>query len=242
MHSGHAAYRGRFAPSPTGGLHLGLARTALLAYLRARSRAGAFVLRMEDIDTPRVVPGSAAAILEDLRFLGIEWDEGPDVGGAFGPYVQSDISIRGGNFGQTLVLVDGVRINDAQSGHHNTDLPLTLDDIERVEVLLGGGSSLFGADALAGTVRLGGHGGVGVLRIRRCESADPERSQATYGAPCTSSGCAQGHIKSQFRPSRAEALEPRAPAATRGRPSAESGRGWLEPGSTFRFPRAVLGP
>lgn len=71
-----------------------------------------------------------------------------------GPYVQSDISIRGGNFGQTLVLIDGIRINDAQSGHHNTDLPLTLDDIERVEVLLGGGSSLFGADALAGTVNV----------------------------------------------------------------------------------------
>jgi glutamyl-tRNA synthetase len=83
-------YRGRFAPSPTGSVHLGLARTALLAYLRARSAAGTFVLRLEDIDTVRVIPGAAQSILDDLRFLGIEWDEGPDVGGAFGPYVQSE--------------------------------------------------------------------------------------------------------------------------------------------------------
>jgi iron complex outermembrane receptor protein len=53
---------------------------------------------------------------------------------ARGPRVQSDFSIRGASFGQTLVLIDGVRVNDAQSGHHNSDVPLTLDDIERVEV------------------------------------------------------------------------------------------------------------
>jgi iron complex outermembrane receptor protein len=73
---------------------------------------------------------------------------------ARGPRVQADLSIRGGGFGQTLVLVDGVRINDAQSGHHNTDIPLTLEDVERVEVLLGSGSSLFGADALGGTINI----------------------------------------------------------------------------------------
>lgn len=82
-------YRGRFAPSPTGRLHLGLARTALLGYLRARSEGGAFILRIEDIDGPRVVPGALEALLEDLRWLGLEWDEGPDVGGPVGPYVQS---------------------------------------------------------------------------------------------------------------------------------------------------------
>ena len=73
---------------------------------------------------------------------------------ARGPRLQSDFSIRGGSFGQTLVLIDGVRINDAQSGHHNSDLPLTLDDVERVEVLMGAGSSLFGADAFGGTVNI----------------------------------------------------------------------------------------
>jgi outer membrane cobalamin receptor len=73
---------------------------------------------------------------------------------ARGPRVQSDFSVRGAGFGQTLVLVDGVRINDAQSGHHNSDIPLTLDDVERVEVLLGSGSSLFGADALGGTINV----------------------------------------------------------------------------------------
>jgi glutamyl-tRNA synthetase len=85
-----ARYRGRFAPSPTGRLHLGLARTALLGYLRARSLQGQFIVRIEDIDGPRVVPGAASALLEDLRWLGLEWDEGPDVGGPCGPYTQSE--------------------------------------------------------------------------------------------------------------------------------------------------------
>jgi len=73
---------------------------------------------------------------------------------ARGPRLQSDFSIRGASFGQTLVLVDGMRMNDAQSGHHNSDIPLTLDDIERIEVLMGAGSSLFGADALGGTINI----------------------------------------------------------------------------------------
>lgn len=81
--------RGRFAPSPTGTVHLGTARTALVAWLRARSLGGAFVLRIEDLDAPRVRPGAAGAILEDLRWLGLDWDEGPDVGGPHGPYEQS---------------------------------------------------------------------------------------------------------------------------------------------------------
>jgi glutamyl-tRNA synthetase len=83
------AYRGRFAPSPTGAVHLGTARTALVAWLRARSVGGAFVLRMEDLDGPRVRVGAAEAILADLRWLGLDWDEGPDVGGPHAPYVQS---------------------------------------------------------------------------------------------------------------------------------------------------------
>jgi outer membrane cobalamin receptor len=72
-----------------------------------------------------------------------------------GPFgVQSDFSIRGAAFGQALVLVDGVRLNDAQSGHHNSDIPVPLEEIERVEVLLGTGSSLHGADATGGTVNI----------------------------------------------------------------------------------------
>jgi glutamyl-tRNA synthetase len=83
------SYRGRFAPSPTGAAHLGTARTALLAWLRARQAGGQFVMRIEDLDGPRVVPGASEAMLEDLRWLGLDWDEGPDVGGPLGPYVQS---------------------------------------------------------------------------------------------------------------------------------------------------------
>lgn len=83
------AYRGRFAPSPTGELHLGSAASALLGWLFARSSGGAFVLRVEDIDTPRVRPGIEMQQLEDLRWLGLDWDEGPDVGGPYGPYRQS---------------------------------------------------------------------------------------------------------------------------------------------------------
>ncbi|HEX2675201.1 MAG TPA: tRNA glutamyl-Q(34) synthetase GluQRS [Polyangiales bacterium] len=82
-------YRGRLAPSPTGGLHLGLARTSLCAWLAARAAKGTLVLRIEDIDTPRVVPGSAHRLMEELRFLGLAWDEGPDLGGPYAPYVQS---------------------------------------------------------------------------------------------------------------------------------------------------------
>ncbi len=81
--------RGRYAPSPTGTLHLGNLRTALLAWLFARSAGGAYILRMEDLDGPRVRPGAAEQILADLRWLGLEWDEGPDVDGPYGPYTQS---------------------------------------------------------------------------------------------------------------------------------------------------------
>jgi glutamyl-tRNA synthetase len=82
--------RGRFAPSPTGALHLGNARTALLAWLDARSRGGAYVMRREDLDRSRVPPDSEAGQLADLRWLGIDWDEGPERGGPYAPYRQSE--------------------------------------------------------------------------------------------------------------------------------------------------------
>jgi glutamyl-tRNA synthetase len=82
--------RGRFAPTPSGQLHIGNARTALLAWLQMRRAGGVFVLRMEDIDKPRSRPEYARQILDDLRWLGLDWDEGPDAGGPFAPYVQSE--------------------------------------------------------------------------------------------------------------------------------------------------------
>ena len=84
------ALRGRYAPSPTGDLHLGNVRTALLTWLFARQAGGVFVLRVEDLDKPRVRSGATARMLEDLRWLGLDWDEGPDCGGPFGPYLQSE--------------------------------------------------------------------------------------------------------------------------------------------------------
>jgi glutamyl-tRNA synthetase len=82
--------RVRFAPSPTGRTHLGSGRTALYDYLLARQTGGQFVLRIEDTDQKRYVPGAEKELMDSLRWLGIEWDEGPDVGGPYGPYRQSD--------------------------------------------------------------------------------------------------------------------------------------------------------
>ncbi len=82
--------RGRYAPSPTGDLHLGNLRTALLAWLFARSAGGQFVLRIEDLDRPRVRLGASERMLYDLRWLGLNWDEGPDIGGPYAPYTQSE--------------------------------------------------------------------------------------------------------------------------------------------------------
>ena len=81
--------RVRFAPSPTGSLHIGGARTALFNLLFARHNNGTFVLRIEDTDTERSTEESAAQIIRSLKWLGIEWDEGPEKGGDFGPYFQS---------------------------------------------------------------------------------------------------------------------------------------------------------
>jgi glutamyl-tRNA synthetase len=81
--------RTRFAPSPTGALHIGTVRTALFAWLLARQN-GQFLLRIEDTDQKREVEGGIANIKETLRWLGLEWDEGPDIGGPFAPYIQSE--------------------------------------------------------------------------------------------------------------------------------------------------------
>ncbi len=80
---------GRFAPTPSGWLHLGNARTALVAWLSARAQGGRFVLRIEDLDGPRTVSETVVGNLVELRWLGLDWDEGPDIGGAHAPYLQS---------------------------------------------------------------------------------------------------------------------------------------------------------
>src|SRR5439155_330534 len=82
--------RVRFAPSPTGQLHVGNARTALFNWLLARGQGGTFILRIEDTDVERSTVDADAAILRDLRWLGLTWDEGPDVDGPRGPYRQSE--------------------------------------------------------------------------------------------------------------------------------------------------------
>ncbi len=85
----HSAYRGRIAPSPTGYLHLGHARTFWCAYERARVASGTLVFRNEDLDPARCKEHFVRAMFEDLRWFGLEWQEGPDIGGPFAPYTQS---------------------------------------------------------------------------------------------------------------------------------------------------------
>src|SRR5215470_9634986 len=83
-------YRGRLAPSPTGYLHLGHARTFWVAQQRAVEHGGTLILREEDLDASRVRPEFSRAMLEDLRWFGLQWQEGPDCGGPCGPYRQSE--------------------------------------------------------------------------------------------------------------------------------------------------------
>ena len=82
--------RVRFAPSPTGHLHIGNVRTALFNYIFAKKHNGSFILRIEDTDFDRVKKEYEESILEDLKWLGLIWDEGPDCGGSYGPYRQSE--------------------------------------------------------------------------------------------------------------------------------------------------------
>jgi glutamyl-tRNA synthetase len=89
MRDPRPGWRTRFAPSPTGALHAGSVRTALFNYLAARATGGSFLLRVEDTDQGRYHPGSELQILDSLRWLGLDWDEGPEIGGPHEPYIQS---------------------------------------------------------------------------------------------------------------------------------------------------------
>ena len=82
--------RVRFAPSPTGDPHIGNVRTAIFAWLFARRHDGAFMIRVEDTDQGRRTEGAVEAMLDSLRWVGLDWDEGPDIGGPVAPYVQSE--------------------------------------------------------------------------------------------------------------------------------------------------------
>ncbi len=129
-----SAPRVRFAPSPTGSLHLGTARTALFNWLFARSRGGSFVLRIEDTDAARSLPEHEAGVLDDLRWLGLGWDEGPDEGGPSGPYRQSERLDRHRQAAERLVMAGAA-------------YPCFCDTArlkkERLELRAAGGASLY---------------------------------------------------------------------------------------------------
>lgn len=94
---------GRYAPSPTGRLHLGNIRTALLAWLQVRLAKGRFILRIDDLDLARNRPGALQKIVSDLAWLGLDWDEGPDIGGENAPYLQSQ---RSGLYRQSFEVLN----------------------------------------------------------------------------------------------------------------------------------------
>src|SRR6476620_5652470 len=98
--------RVRFAPSPTGHLHVGNVRTALFNWLLARGSGGSFILRIEDTDVERSTLVSEASIMRDLTWLGLDWDEGPDVGGPRGPYRQSERLHLYGSYAKELLAAD----------------------------------------------------------------------------------------------------------------------------------------
>ncbi|HIR84705.1 MAG TPA: glutamate--tRNA ligase, partial [Candidatus Galloscillospira excrementavium] len=95
--------RTRFAPSPTGYMHIGNLRTALYTWLIARGQGGKFILRIEDTDQGRLVEGATEVIYNTLRKCGLTWDEGPDVGGPVGPYIQTQRRDLYGKYAQLLV-------------------------------------------------------------------------------------------------------------------------------------------
>lgn len=98
--------RVRFAPSPTGHMHLGSARTALYDYLLAKQTGGQFILRIEDTDRKRFVPGAEEELMAGLKWLGLEWDEGPDIGGPYGPYRQSERKEIYQSYAEQLIDMD----------------------------------------------------------------------------------------------------------------------------------------
>src|SRR5260370_9666215 len=110
---------------------------------------------IDEVDrSVRVLPVQGEELLSNTLVDFLRLDPSIDIRERAPNGLQADISIRGGTFGQTLILVDGQRMNDAQSGHHNMDIPLPLEAISRIEVLRGSGSTLYGSDATGGVVNI----------------------------------------------------------------------------------------
>lgn len=112
-------------------------------------------VELDEVDrSVRVLPVKGEELLSNTWVDFLRLDSSLDLGERAPDGVQADLSIRGGTFGQTLLMIDGQRMNDAQSGHHNMDIPLPVDSIERIEVLRGAGSTLYGSDAIGGVVNV----------------------------------------------------------------------------------------
>src|SRR6476646_8899904 len=112
-------------------------------------------IAIDEVDrSVRVLPVKGEETLSNTLMDFLRLDPSLDARARAPNGVQTDLSIRGGSFGQTLILIDGQRVNDAQSGHHNMDIPLPLESVDRVEVLRGSGSTLYGSDAVGGVINI----------------------------------------------------------------------------------------
>jgi iron complex outermembrane receptor protein len=112
-------------------------------------------LALEEMDrSVALIPAREQSIVVNTLADLLQLDSSLDLRRRAPDGIQGDLSIRGGSFGQTLVLVNGQRMNDAQSGRHNLDVPLPLESVERIEVMRGAGSTLYGSDAVGGVVNI----------------------------------------------------------------------------------------
>src|SRR5207248_3859176 len=112
-------------------------------------------LSLEEIDRAvRILPVRNQSLLLNTLVDVLKLDPSLDLTQRAPDGIQGDLSIRGASFGQTLVLLNGQRLNDAQSGHHNMDIPVPLDAVSRVEVLRGSGSTMYGSDAVGGVINV----------------------------------------------------------------------------------------
>ncbi len=128
--------RTRFAPSPTGYLHVGGARTALFCWLYARKHGGQFVLRVEDTDEARNTDAAKQAIFDGMKWLGLDWDEGPDIGGPCGPYAQSERKEIYDRYFEKLVEADRVYENEGAWRFRFDRTPVTMHDLVCGEVTI----------------------------------------------------------------------------------------------------------